>query len=58
MLVTYVGPIDAVTLRLPDGREVTVAHGESIEVEADFAARLAEQVGVWTAAPVAAPAAA
>ncbi len=51
MTVTYVGPIDAVTLRLPDGSEVTVAHGEAIEVPADFGARLAEQVGVWAAAP-------
>ncbi len=58
MLATYVGPIDAVTLRLPDGSEVTVAHGEAIEVPADFGARLADQIGVWTVAPAgAAPAA-
>ena len=52
--VVYVGPIDAVSLRLPDGSTPTVAHGEAIEVPEDFAARLCEQAGSWEAAPAAA----
>ena len=34
---TYVGDNAAVVLRLPDGDQVTVARGETVEVPADLA---------------------
>lgn len=46
--VTYVGPLGAVDLYLPDGSYVTVAHGASADVPAELAEQLRAQPSNWT----------
>lgn len=47
MRITYVGGAPAVDLPLPDGRAVTVARGEAVEVADEQGASLLTQPDNW-----------
>ena len=49
--VKYVGPHEAVTVVLPDGREPVVVRGGALETSDDHAKSLLEQATNWEAIP-------
>lgn len=51
MRVTYDGPLDGVEIAVPGhSGTITVLHGESVEVPADYGERLLDQ-DIWKKAP-------
>lgn len=56
MRVTYSGPIDRVSVAMPDGSEIEVCAGDSIDVPPEVGTSLIRQ-DIWQKAPASRPAA-